>query len=120
MAKAQGLSVNTIILVALGLLVLVIVGALTGRKLLEFGLTTTICQGTCTHPNFKITDDPSLKTDGSLTQSAIDKYLDNARAAPGCSDLERSAPGNYIAKLKSGFNPSKYVASCEDCCVAGG
>lgn len=125
MAKAQGLSVNTIILVALGLLVLVIVGALTGRKLLEFGLTTNICPGTCVAPTGKLLDNKAVDSTSPPTFEKLGESFSDIRkktdsAGPECQDFEKAAPGNYIAKLKSGKNPSQNLASCGSCCVTGG
>ncbi|MBI4139328.1 hypothetical protein HY483_00010 [Candidatus Woesearchaeota archaeon] len=47
MVKAQGLSINTVILIALGVLVLIILAFVVGGKFKDLGTTTSQCDGRC-------------------------------------------------------------------------
>lgn len=47
MKKAQGMSINVIILIVLGLIVLIILTFVIGGKFTDFGSTISQCDGTC-------------------------------------------------------------------------
>jgi len=47
MKKAQGLPITTIIIAALGILVLVVIGAIFGGQIFKFGVAASACPGRC-------------------------------------------------------------------------
>jgi hypothetical protein len=95
--KAQGLPITTIIIAILGLVVLVILFAITTGRLAIFGRATAECPGTCV---------------GEYTGSTPDP---NARA---CSaGFEREVGGNYVRSGQPTSLSPDQIVKCTRCCV---
>ncbi len=101
--KAQGLPITTIIIAALGILVLVVVGAIFGGQIGKFGRAASECPGRCV----KVTIPPDVPS----------QFFEQGT---GCMpDFETKLSGVYLprgtpkdAKLESW--------KCDACCVATG
>ena len=106
MKKAQGLPITTIIIAALGLLVLVVIGAIFGGQIFKFGVTASTCPGTCVNPTV-------VKGDGG-------NFVDTAPERTTCHEFEKGLTGRYIARAKEGVNPKDNIAQCGVCCVISG
>lgn len=101
--RAQGLPITTIILAILGLVVLVILFAITTGRLAFFSRGVSECPGTCYY-----------------TQSPADnpKVPASARATPCDASLEKALIGNYIASGQDPkLSPDK-LYKCQQCCVS--
>jgi hypothetical protein len=94
---AQGLPITTIIIAILGLVVLVILFAITTGRLALFGRATAECPGTCVGPYVGEIPDPT------------------ARA---CSaGFEREVGGNYVAPGQPANLKPEEIKKCTRCCV---
>lgn len=96
MKKAQGLPISTVILVALGIIVLIILVAFVTGKLGGLGRTLSECQGTCLGAYTGDTPDPTVECDATLSKEATGTYI-----LPG-------QQGVAIDKVKK----------CSKCCLA--
>lgn len=100
MRKGQGLPITTIIIAALGILVLVVVGAIFGGQIGIFGRAAKECPGTCV----KGVIPPDVPS-GFFTQRS------------GCDpDFERPLPGTWIPRGTPGDADLKEWR-CDQCCV---
>lgn len=96
MKKGQGLPISTIILAALGLVVLIVLFALVTGRLGILGRELTECPGACLGTYTGDTPDPSVECDPQLT---------------------REYPGVYIQKGQPGV-PQERIKKCSKCCLA--
>ncbi len=116
MSRAQGLPITTIIIAALGLLVLVVVGAIFGGQIFKFGITANTRMGACLYTGSEF-QAWQLNND---QKKDINAYRD-ARESDKCNDGERPLTGRYLAQLREGYNPREYPPMpCRACCVQGG
>ena len=107
MNKAQGLPITTIIIAALGLLVLVVVGAIFGGQIFRFGITDSTCPGTCVSPTV-------------VKGTTLENFVDIDTGRTSCNEVEKALTGSYIARVKDGVNPKEHIAKCGVCCVISG
>ena len=96
MKKAQGLPVSTVILAAIGLVVLVLLFALVTGRLGILGRGLSECQGAC-----------------------IGQYVGNIPELNIACDpqLSKELPGQYILAGQQGV-PQEQIKKCTKCCVA--
>jgi len=104
--KAQGLPISTIIIAALGLLVLVVIGAIFGGQITKFGRVTNECIGRC------LVSDPAMQTKASNIGLDVDTDAN-------CNAAEREISGKYIAQGQAGVKPGDLVF-CNKCCATTG
>jgi len=102
MRKGQGLSITTIIVAALGLVVLVILFAITTGRLAIFAGAASECPGRCL-----LTTPPQGKTAAEVGAEAVTAAICN-------KDFERQVRGSYIARGKD--SKDKPII-CDACCV---
>lgn len=103
MKRAQGLPISTIIIAALGILVLVVVGAIFGGQIGKFGRAASECPGRCV----KTTIPPEVPS-GYFEQGT------------GCNpEFETKLSGTYLPR---GTPKDAKVADwqCSACCVPTG
>ena len=103
MRKGQGLPITTIIIAALGILVLVVIGAIFGGQIGKFGRAASECPGRCVKQSIP-PDVPSQFFDVDV----------------GCDpDFETPVSGTFIPR---GTPKDAKIASwkCDACCVATG
>ena len=103
--RAQGLPISTIIIAALGILVLVVIGAIFGGQIGKFGRAASECPGRCYKAN--IPTDP-----------------------PGFSALYQSekCDTEYETRLSGSFSPRNMIKTdkppslftCDSCCITTG
>ena len=98
--KGQGLPITTIIIAALGILVLVVVAAIFGGQIGKFGRIAGECPGRCAGPTW-IAD---AKPDAETMAQACDH------------DFEKALSGTYIDKGQTGTKPDQ-VKKCVACCI---
>ena len=91
MKKAQGLPISTIILAAIGLVVLILLFALVTGRIGLISRATAECPGTC------IPEDQSTACDPQLS---------------------RELPGTYIAQGQPTGLPPEKLKKCSKCCVS--
>lgn len=91
MKRAQGLPITTIIIAALGLLVLVVIGAIFGGQIGKFGRVSGECQGRCV-------------------------VGENTTCIPG---IEKALSGRYIEPGQQGVAADQ-LQYCNVCCVSVG
>ena len=100
--RAQGLPITTIIIAILGLVVLVILFAITTGRLAVFGRGVSECPGRCA--TVKTITAPII---GTLK---IAKECDTA--------TERTLVGNYVAAGQPSNTPADQLVKCDaGCCV---
>jgi hypothetical protein len=104
--RAQGLPITTIIIAALGILVLVVVGAIFGGQIGKFGRAAGECPGKCV-----VNAKPAGASPSALFEVRADGKCDE--------DFESQVSGVYIAK---GTPKEAKVLEykCDACCVATG
>ena len=106
MRKGQGLPITTIIIAALGILVLVVIGAIFGGQIGKFGRAASECPGKC------------VKV--SMPDDVGTEYYSLFVEANGCDpDFEAPVSGTFIPR---GTPKDAKIASwkCDACCVATG
>ena len=101
--KGQGLPISTIIIAALGILVLVVIGAIFGGQIGKFGKAASECPGRCYKASTPVGASPTL-------------YFTN-KCDP---NFETSLSGAYLPKNMPGKvdNPADW--RCDECCVQTG
>ena len=98
--KAQGLPISTIIIAALGILVLIVLAAIFSGQIGKFGRAASSCNNDCVSPT-------------DLTSA---KALGNDAASKLCSDRnEKVLYGLYAAPGQTG-DPSTWQY-CSACCL---
>ncbi len=103
--KGQGLPITTIIIAALGILVLVVIGAIFGGQIGIFGRAAKECPGKCMKTSFP---SDAVNPESFFVQGS------------GCDpDFETSLSGTWIPKSTP---KSADIAAwkCNQCCVATG
>lgn len=102
--RGQGLPISTIIVAALGILVLVVIGAIFGGQIGKFGRAASECPGRCYKLNPPTEAPPGL-------------YAENS-----CSEFETELSGSTIPKnmpkLRGDQDPSEW--RCDQCCILTG
>lgn len=105
MNRGQGLPITVIIVAALGILVLIVIGAIFGGQIGKFGRAATECPGKCV-----VSSAPANAPAGIFVQ----------RQGGNCDpDFESKLTGVYIAA----GTPSDAELrdwQCDSCCVATG
>ena len=102
MKKAQGLPISTIIIAALGILVLVVIGAIFGGQIGKFGRAASECPGRC------YTLNPPSEGAGLGIYST-----------EPCSEFETRMSGATIPRnMPKTENPSAW--RCDQCCILTG
>lgn len=103
MTKAQGLPISTIIVAALGILVLVVIGAIFGGQVGKFGRAASECPGRCLKLN------PPVEAPFGIY--AVE---------PQCSEFETQLSGAHIPRnMPSNVdNPAEW--RCDRCCIVTG
>ena len=105
MKKAQGLPITTIIIAALGILVLVVVGAIFGGQIGTFGRAAKECPGVCVKA--------SIPADVVNPETY---FVDKSGCDP---DFETRLTGVWIPRgMPSGKEVSEW--RCDACCVPTG
>lgn len=99
MKKAQGLPISTIIIAALGILVLVIIAAIFGSQITRFGKSANECPGRCI---------------GELTVSDLKTAIIQQEL---CNPGEKALSAWYVKPGQAGTADLKY---CAVCCLATG
>ena len=94
--RAQGLPITTIIIAILGLVVLVILFAITTGRLAIFGRATAECPGTCVGP-YTGTTPPD--------------------ARPCDPAFEKLVGGNYLQSGQAQNTPPDQILKCTRCCL---
>ena len=104
--RAQGLPITTIIVAILGLVVLVILFAVTTGRLAIFGRGVSECPGACVYDSNDVT---TGKTTPPPTSS---------RTGTNCIDnIEKQLVGSYIPSgYPTGTKPAAIV-QCKACCI---
>jgi len=95
--RAQGLPITTIIIAILGLVVLVILFAITTGRLAIFGRATAECPGECV---------------GQYT--GTNTPIDDRPCTPG---FEREISGNYVKAGQPANLKPEEIVRCTRCCV---
>lgn len=99
--RAQGLPITTIILAILGLVVLVILFAITTGRLAIFGRATSECPGICV---------------GQYTGAGDTKQLVSAERE--CTaGFEREIGGTYVNQGQPQSIKPEQIVKCSRCCV---
>jgi len=101
--RAQGLPISTIIVAALGILVLVVIGAIFGGQIGKFGRAASECPGRCLNVNPPQDAPPGL-------------YYDERT----CNEFETALSGSHIPRgMPSNVdNPGEW--RCGQCCIVTG
>ena len=100
--RAQGLPISTIIIAALGILVLVVIGAIFGGQIRTFGTIANECPGRC----YKL-NPPSGAPAGIYSDQACDPEFEIRFS-------KASTPRN----MPKTNNPSPW--RCDECCIITG
>ena len=103
MSKAQGLPISTIIVAALGILVLIVIGAIFGGQIQKFGKAASECPGRCLKLN------PPIEAPFGIYSVEGE-----------CNEFETQLSGSYIPRNtpSSINNPAEW--RCDRCCVVTG
>lgn len=102
MKKGQGLPISTIIIAALGILVLVVIGAIFGGQIGKFGKAASECPGRC----YKANPPPEGAGLGIYSSQP-------------CNEFETRMSGSSIPRnLPKVENPGAW--SCDSCCLLTG
>ncbi len=102
MKRGQGLPITTIIVAALGILVLVVIGAIFGGQIGKFGRAASECPGRCYKLNPPAEAPPGLYSPD-----------------PCGPDFETRLSGSHIPKnMPKVDNPSPWT--CDQCCIVTG
>ncbi|MCX6708085.1 MAG: hypothetical protein NTW67_00345 [Candidatus Woesearchaeota archaeon] len=101
--KGQGLPISTIIIAALGILVLVVIGAIFGSQISKFGKAASECQGRCYKASPPV----------GVMPGVFDPNKCNA-------DFETKLSGAWIPKSMPSKvdNPGEW--RCDECCILTG
>jgi len=100
--RAQGLPISTIIIAALGILVLVVIGAIFGGQIGKFGRAASECPGKC----YRLNPPPEGAGLGIYSNEP-------------CNEFETRMSGASIPRgMPKTDNPSKW--SCDSCCLYAG
>lgn len=104
--RGQGLPITIIIIAALGILVLIVIGAIFGGQIAKLGRAASECPGVCVIDGFE---------DISSAHRGLYIQRDNGK----CTDFETKLSGAYIPK---GTPKSVDLADykCDACCVPTG
>ncbi len=94
---AQGLPITTIIIAILGLVVLVILFAITTGRLAVFGRATAECPGVCIGEYAGATPD--------------------SKARPCDPGFEKEVGGNYVKSGQQQNLPPEKIMKCTRCCI---
>lgn len=108
MARGQGLPITTIIIAALGIIVLVVVGAIFSGQIGKFGRAASECPGTC-----------YISSPSPAAQQAQGTGV-QFKVGQACDEFEvRATGGSYIAR-GSPLNANPADFRCTACCVPTG
>jgi hypothetical protein len=102
--KGQGLPISTIIIAALGLLVLVVVAAIFGGQMTKIGVVMRDCPGRCADPEGPYT--------ASAMQDAVQSFTRNAAACN--AGFETALGGESFYTKEAPVAGQKYL--CKACC----
>ncbi len=105
MRQGQGLPISTIIIAALGLLVLVVIAAIFGSQITQVGAVTRECQYRCAGPA------------GPFATADIAGALENFERDPAsCNDgFEKALAGQSFFTQDAPQPGMKYI--CKACCA---
>ena len=102
MNRAQGLPISTIIIAALGILVLVVIGAIFGSQIGKFGKAASECIGRC----YKLNPPPE--------GAGLGIYTDQP-----CNEFETKLSSTSIPRnMPKTDNPTAW--KCDECCIPTG
>jgi len=104
MKKAQGLPITTIIIAALGILVLVVIAAIFGGQIFKFGRVAAECPGACVKAN--IPTEPEAAGAAYIQRSPAD-----------CTEFETRASGVYVPKNLGPAAKDIGAFRCDVCCI---
>jgi hypothetical protein len=103
MKRAQGLPITTIIIAALGIIVLVVIGAIFGGQIGKFGRAASECPGRC----YKLNPPADAAGLGIYSDQPCDK------------DFETKLSGGSIPRgMPKADNPGAW--RCDECCILAG
>jgi len=103
--KAQGLPISTIIIAALGILVLVVIGAIFGGQIGKFGKAASECPGRCLKVN------PPSNPMGAAFVTGQGAECNDFETRLSGSTLPRNMPTKVD-------NPAEWT--CDACCIMTG
>ena len=101
--KGQGLPISTIIIAALGILVLVVIGAIFGGQMGKFGQKASECLGKC----YKL-NPPAVAPMGIYVSTKCDP------------NFETTLSGAYLPKNMPSKVDNYADWRCDECCVQTG
>ncbi len=103
MKRAQGLPISTIIIAALGILVLVVIGAIFSGQIGKFGKAASECPGRC----YKLNPPPEGTGLGIYSNQACNPEFETRLSG---ASIPRNMPKTD--------NPSPW--RCDECCILTG
>ncbi|RLE45610.1 hypothetical protein DRJ22_03990 [Candidatus Woesearchaeota archaeon] len=107
MKRGQGLPITVIVVAALGILVLVVIGAIFGGQIFKFGRAASVCPGKCV---VRTGTDIPLGGEGYFVERT------DAKCIP---DFETELTGTYVAQnMPRDADVKDWM--CERCCVPTG
>lgn len=113
--RAQGLPISTIIIAALGILVLVVLGAIFSGQIGKFGRAASECPGRCYLSESKLQD---LRVEASRAKVPVDPAT--LYSTSDCNpELETRLSGSFTPRnLPKISDPSDW--RCQSCCIVTG
>lgn len=109
MKRAQGLPISTIIIAALGIIVLIVLGTIFSGQIEKFGRAASACSGRCYKDASKVS---------ALLPNTQVLYDSNKCNTEFEAPYRGATVPSGLPKLPSGANPSDY--RCDECCVPTG
>ena len=113
--KAQGLPISTIIIAALGILVLVVLGAVFGGQIGKFTRAASECPGRCYLSDSSLQD---LRVEAARARIAVD---------PATLFQEKDCNPEFETRLSGSFLPRNLpkvddpsLWRCQSCCIVTG
>lgn len=103
MKRAQGLPISTIIIAALGILVLVVIGAIFGGQIGKFGKAASECPGRC----YKLNPPADALGLGIYSDRPCDREFET-----------RLSGGSIPRNMPNTDDPAAY--KCDECCILTG
>ena|SRR3989344_4251548 len=113
--KGQGLPISTIIIAALGILVLVVLGAIFSGQIGKFSRTASECPGRCYVSESKLQD---LRVEASKLRLSMDP-ADLYETKDCDTELETRLSGSFTPRnMPKVSDPSPW--RCKSCCLVTG
>ena len=114
MKRGQGLPVSTIIVAALGILVLIVLSVIFSNQIRKFVWASGECSGRCYIDENKLSE---LRSEA--IKDRVNINWDTYKTSPCNNQIEAEASGSYIPRgLPSVSDTSKW--RCNSCCILVG